>query len=144
MYLLDIFSSIAKSKSEMLKEKKTKDQVNKSSNAGSLSENREVFQETDFDPANSATLNDANLYTCLALLFIMSNKLKEAHHCLLAAIQVNDKAPKLWNMLGAVLVEEKCYGEAIEAFKHALNIWPGYTKVRINIASLCQRLGLFR
>ena len=135
MNLLDIFSNIAKSTSE---------QVNKSSNAKSLSEDRQLFQEAEFNSANSAALNDPHLKTCLALLFIMSNRFKEAHQCLLAAIQVNNKAPKLWNILGAVLVEEKNYGEAIEAFKHALDIWPGYTKVRINIASMCQRLGFHR
>jgi len=50
----------------------------------------------------------------------------------------------IWNKLGATLSNSGRSAEAVEAFRRALDIVPGYVRTRHNLGLACMNLGADR
>ncbi|KAI6223171.1 Peroxin-5 [Aphelenchoides besseyi] len=52
--------------------------------------------------------------------------------------------PRLWNRLGATLANGDRTAEAIEAYRHALTLFPAYVRARYNLGISCMHLNCYR
>lgn len=89
---------------------------------------------------SSTTAMDSEIQVALGVLFNLSSEYDKAADCFNAALQVNPDCPKTWNRLGASLANGNRSVEAVEAYKKALDIQPGYIRARYNVGIICINL----
>jgi len=50
----------------------------------------------------------------------------------------------LWNKLGATLANSSKSEQAVEAYRKALELVPGFTRARYNLGISCMNLGAYK
>ena len=85
-------------------------------------------------------LDSLHFQVGLGVLFNISGDYSKAIDCFNTALQASPEDPSVWNKLGATLANSGRSPEAIEAYRNALAIRPGFIRCRYNLGVSCINL----
>jgi len=79
----------------------------------------------------------------LGVLFNIAHEYDKAIDCFKTSLHVKPDSALLWNKLGATLANSGRSAEAIEAYRNALELRPGFIRCRYNLGISCINLKVY-
>ncbi|KAJ3031398.1 UNVERIFIED_CONTAM: hypothetical protein HDU68_004478 [Siphonaria sp. JEL0065] len=86
---------------------------------------------------------DTGIQMSLGVLFNISGDHEKAMDCFQACLATHPQDYMLWNKLGATLANSKEPARALEAYRRALELNPGFLRARYNVAVALLQLGQY-
>lgn len=106
-----------------------------------LQEVQNMFLEAvRMDPQNV----DPEIQEALGVLYNLSSEYDKAVDCFKVALHANPQNAKVWNRLGASLANGNRSVEAVDAYQQALELEPGFIRVRYNVGVCCLNLKAYK
>jgi len=89
-------------------------------------------------------LGSAEAWFNLALAFVDGNKPAQAEEAYCKSLQLDPRQPKAWNNLGNLLHhghDRERRAQALDCYRRAIALQPGYAHAHANLGHACQRAG---
>ncbi|QRV94811.1 peroxisomal targeting signal receptor [Ceratobasidium sp. AG-Ba] len=86
---------------------------------------------------------DADLQSGLGTLYYANAEYDKAADCFAAALGVRPKDYLLWNRYGSCLSNSNHPAEALDAYREALQLRPGYTRAIYNVGVACMNIDAY-
>ncbi|XP_065218864.1 peroxisomal targeting signal 1 receptor [Planococcus citri] len=87
---------------------------------------------------------DADVQNGLGVLLTLISDYEKATDCFETAVKIRPNDSRLWNRLGATLANGHKPEQALEAYRKALALSPGYIRARYNLGITCVHLKMYK
>lgn len=100
---------------------------------------KQLYEKAIFQQSYDGTI-DADVQNGMGILYTLNNDHDKAAEYFKTAVREKNNDARLWNRLGATLANAQKAEQALEAYRNALTLSPGFIRARYNLGITCMHL----